>query len=156
MFIAHQEFEEAAVACQYTYLAEQFDALPAIGQAAWLAVTYPVSPGLTARILEHIVDETPDEADGAAVAAATAHYVVDMRAKDSEREELVLFTGALLARVARRHSQVKAQDQFAGWVSRLELDQPEKFLVRLRNVIEVLVQEDWWFERDELQRNLPE
>ena len=39
--------------------------------------------------------------------------------------------------------------------SLLELGDPEKFLVRLRNVVDVLVQDDWWFDREELQRNLP-
>jgi len=155
VLVAHNAFEDAALACQYVYLADQFDAIPAIGQAAWLAVTYPVDPHLTANILDHIIDETPDDSDGAAVAAATAHYVVDLRADDAEREELRLFTGANLARVAKRHGNVHSQQTFELWVERLELDIPEKFLVRLRNVIDVMVQFDWWFDREELQENIP-
>lgn len=154
--IAQQSFEDAALACQYTYLADQDDAIPAIGQAAWLSVTYPVDPHLTANILAHIIDETPDESDGGAVAAAVAHYVVDLRSEGDKREELRLFTGANLARVAKRHSNVESQMQFELWVERLELDVPEKFLVRLRNVIDVMVQTDWWFDRDALQTNIPD
>lgn len=155
-FIANDCFEDAALACQYIYLAEQSDALAAIGQAAWLSVTYPVDPHLTANILNHIIDETPDDSDGAAVAAATAHYVVDQRCTDNRREELRLFTGANLARVAKRHGNVRTQTEFELWVERLELDVPDKFLVRLRNVIDVLVQTDWWFDREALQQKLPE
>jgi len=155
VLVAHAAFEDAALACQYVYLADQFDAIPAIGQAAWLAVTYPVDPGLTANILNHIIDETPDESDGAAVAAATAHYVVDMRSNSAQREELRLFTGANLARVAKRHSNVESRQTMELWVERLELDVPAKFLVRLRNVIDVMVQFDWWFDRDELHASLP-
>jgi len=154
--VAHQAFEDAALACQYTYLADQDDAIAAIGQGAWLSVTYPVDPHLTANILSHIIDETPDDSDGAAVAAAVAHYVVDLRSTGDKREELRLFTGAILARVAKRHSNVESQQQFELWVERLELDVPEKFLVRLRNVIDVLVQTDWWFDRDELLNNIPD
>lgn len=156
ILIAHESFEDAALACQYVYLADQFDAIPAIGQAAWLAVTYPVDPHLTANILHHIIDETPDDSDGAAVAAATAHYVVDIRSTEAQRKELRLFTGANLARVAKRHSKVESQQMFELWVERLELDIPEKFLVRLRNVIDVMVQFDWWFDRDELREKIPE
>jgi len=155
VFIAQQAFEDAAQACQYIYLADQHDAVAAIGQAAWLAVTYPVDPHLTANILTHIIDETPDDSDGAAVAAATAHYVVDLRATDAAREELRLFTGANLARVASRHANVQTQFEFELWVERLELDVPDKFLVRLRNVIDVMVQTDWWFDRDQLHKHLP-
>ncbi len=154
--IAHQAFEDAALACQYTYLADQDDAIAAIGQGAWLSVTYPVDPHLTANILTHIIDETPDDSDGGAVAAAVAHYVVDLRGEGEKKEELRLFTGANLARVAKRHSNVESQMQFELWVERLELDVPEKFLVRLRNVIDVMVQTDWWFDRDALTSNIPD
>ena len=156
VLLEHQRFEAAAMACQYVYLSEQFDALPAIGQAAWLSVTYPIDPALTARVLEHIVDETPDNSDGAAVAAAAAHYVVDLRADESQREELTLFTGGLLARVARRHSNIDNQQAFSEWVTRLQLDHPSQFLGRLRNVIDVLVQDDWWFDREALQAAFPD
>ena len=156
VFLDQQKFESAALAAQYLYLCDKEDAISAIGQAAWLAVTYPVDPQLTVTILDHIVDETPDKSDGAAVAAATAHYVVDVRCSDEDREQLKLFTGSMLARVARRHSNVETQEQFERWVKVLELDEPDKFLVRLRNVIDVMVQEDWYFDREALTNALPD
>jgi len=155
-FIRDQHFEDAALACQYIYLCDKDDAISAIGQAAWLAVTYPVNPHLTVNVLDHIIDETPDESDGAAVAAATAHYVADLRAADQEHEQIKLFTGAMLARVARRHSNIESQEKFERWVKILELDDPSKFLVRLRNVIDVMVQEEWLFDRDALTAALPD
>lgn len=155
VFIEHGEFEKAATACQFIYLCDQENAIPAIGQAAWLTITYPVDPNLTIVVLDHIIDETPDESDGAAVAAATAHYIVDLRAPDDQREHLQHVTGSMLARVAKRHSKIEDQQHFELWAERLELDQPEKFLVRMRNVIDVMVQQDWWFDREALQSVLP-
>jgi len=155
-FIEQQKFEDAALAAQYVYLCNREDAISAIGQAAWLSVTYPVSPQLTANILDHIIDETPDKSDGAAVAAATAQYVADLRCVTKEQEPVKLFTGSMLARVARRHSKVENKAQFEQWVQQLELDNPARFLVRLRNVVDVMVQEDWWFDRDKLTSALPE
>jgi hypothetical protein len=153
IFIEQQQFEQAARTCQYHYLCEGDNAVSAIGQAAWLSVTYPVDPHLTVSILDNIVDETPDESDGAAVAAATAAYVVDIRAPDNEHLQYV--TGAMLARVAKRHSHIDDQSQFEVWARTLEIDEPEKFLVRLRNVIDVMVQTDWWFDRDKLRGEIP-
>ena len=40
-------------------------------------------------------------------------------------------------------------------MDRLELKEPEKFLVRLRNEVDALVQGDWWFDREEMQAQLP-
>jgi hypothetical protein len=106
--------------------------------------------------LSHVIDDTPDDADGAAVAAATALFLADMRAEEGpEKERLVFFSNQLLGNVARRHSSVDSQDQFNLWVDRLELNDPDKFLVRLRNVIDVLAQDDWWIDRDALQNHLP-
>lgn len=156
VFIANGAIEDAALACQYTYLADQQDALAAIGQAAWLSVTFPVDPHLTANILAHIIDETPDDSDGAAVAAAAADYVVDIRSDGAGRETLRQFTGANLARVAKRHGNVQSETEFGLWIERLELDIPEKLFVRLRNIIDVLVQTDWWFDRAELQKLIPD
>jgi hypothetical protein len=106
--------------------------------------------------LSHIVDDTPDDSDGAAVAAATAAFIADVRSEAGpDRDRLTFFAQQLLGRVARRHSQIESQDQFDLWIERLELDDPDKFLVRLRNVVDVLVQDQWWFDRDALQAQIP-
>ena len=65
------------------------------------------------------------------------------------------FAMQLLGSVARRHANVTTQDEFDHWMERLELTDPAKFLVRLRNVIDVMVQDDWWFDRDKIQATLP-
>ena len=57
--------------------------------------------------------------------------------------------------VARRHSGVEDQQDFSRWIARMELDDPSRFLPRLRNVVDVLVQDDWWFDRDALRDALP-
>jgi len=107
------------------------------------------------ELLTHVVDETPDDADGAAVSATTALFLADIRAKGKQRENLMFFATQILGRVARRHGEVDSQKAFDLWMDRLELKEPDKFLVRLRNVVDVLVQDDWWFDREALQAKLP-
>ena len=156
-FIAHQAWELAADTCDVLFKCGQAASLAALGQGIWLAVTFPIDPELTVHLLTHLVDETPDNADGAAVAAVTALFLVDHRVKDAIRhEKLRFFTSQILGQVARRHSGVENQQQFDRWMERLELNDPDKFLVRLRNVIDVLVQDDGWFDRELIQSQLPE
>jgi hypothetical protein len=154
-FIAAQQFESAADCCDVLFLAEQPGSLSALGQGIWLAVTYPVDPEVSIALLSHVVDETPDDADGAAVAATTALFLADVRAEGVQRDNLTFFASQMLVDVARRHSGIDSQEAFDLWRDRLELREPEKFLVRLRNIVDVLVQDDWWFDRDELQAKLP-
>ena len=81
-------------------------------------------------------------------------FLIDLRAEGQQKENLSFFAGQILGNVARRHSQVETQQQFDQWMERLELKEPDKFLPRLRNVVDVLVQDDWWFDREALQAQL--
>lgn len=157
LFIELEDWENAADCCDILYQCEQPGSLAALGQGIWLVVTFPLDPELTVHLLTHLVDETPDDADGAAVAAITSLFLVDHRVTDEKlHEKLHFFASQILGQVARRHSQVENQDQFDFWLDRMELKEPEKFLPRLRNVIDVLVQDDWWLDRELIQSRLPE
>ena len=153
--LGRENWQGAVEACDVLYAADRPGSLAALGQGIWLAVTFPIDPELTVAMLEHVVEETPDDSDGAAVAAVTAHYVADLRTEGRRREDLVFYTNNLLGTVARRHSQVQSQEAYDYWVQKLELHDPQLFLPRLRNVVDVLVQDDWWFDRDALRERLP-
>ena len=155
-FVQQQNWEGAVQVCDVMFQADQEDSLAALGQGVWLAVTFPINPDLSVNMLSHIIDETPDDADGAAVAAAVARYLVDIRTEGKHHDDLQFFTNNLLGTVARRHSDVNSQEQFDYWVEKLELNDPAKFLPRLRNVVDVLVQENWWVDRDAIWASLPD
>jgi len=155
-YAAAARWENAIECCDVLFAADQPESLAALGNGIWLAVTFPVNPELTVAMLQHVIDETPPDSDGAAVAATAAHYVAEMRAPEGkERDNLLFYTNQLLATVARRHSDVHDQDAFECWFKKLELDDPAKFLPRLRNVVDVLVQDDWWIDRAAIQATLP-
>jgi hypothetical protein len=155
LHIGARRWEQAVLTCETLFGSGEPDALVALGHGLWLSITYPVDPSLTLRQLMHVIDETPEDSDGAAVAAAVGAYVVELRAVDEQHGELSLAVGRMLNDVARRHGNARSQADFDAWFQRLELDQPERFLVRMRNVIDVLVQDQWWFDRDALQAALP-
>jgi len=155
LYLAERAWEGAAQACDILFLSEQPQSLAALGQGIWLAVTYPIDPELSVALLQHVVEDTPPDSDGAAVAAVTAYYLVDLRARDPQREHLLLYANQVLATVARRHSGVDGQQAFNQWIEDMELNDPALFLPRLRNVVDVLVQDDWWFDRQALQAALP-
>lgn len=156
LFLSIDGWEGAIQACDVLFAADQPESLAALGQGVWLSVSFPVDPELSVALLEHIIEETPDDSQGAAVAAITAHYVVDMRAPEGKlRENLLFYTNRLLATVARRLAKIEEQKAFDQWFKSLELDDPAKFLPRLRNIVDVLVQDQWWFDRAALQSRMP-
>ena len=153
--LKHEFWQEAVEACNVLYQAEQPDSIPALGMGVWLAVTFPVYPELTYAMLDHIVDETPNHADGAALAAVTARYVIDIRAEDSKHESQSQLANHLIARVAERHSNVKDQQALDAWMDKLALRDPQIFLPRLSKVINTIVGDAWWFDRNQIRDKLP-
>ena len=157
VFLGNDKWEEAVKCCDVLYQSGQPASLVALGQGVWLAVTYPIDPQLSVNMLGYIVDEVPAKADGAAVAAVTAHYVADMRTEGEANKSMTFITNQLLANVAREHSDIKDQDAMNMWMEKLQLLDPEIFLPRLSLVLGAIVPQDqWWFDRDELREKIPE
>ncbi len=155
IYIEHEKFEDAVNACDLLYRTELPASVVALGHAMWLAVTYPVDPELSIVMMKNLIDDTPEKSDGAAVAAATAHYIADLRLEGEKRDSVMFLTGNLLAQVAERHSNVSDQAQMNFWMEKLELNDPAKFLPRLAQVIDAIVAGDWWIDRDALRAKLP-
>jgi len=157
VFIEHEHWQEAVQACDVLYQSNQPASLIALAHGVWLAVTYPIDPQLSVNMLGYIVDETPGKADGAAVAAFTAHYIADVRTKGKAHESLTFLTNEMVANVAREHSGVEDKAAMTTWMERLELYDPDIFLPRLSLVLNAIVpQEQWWFDRDILRGKIPD
>ncbi len=155
-FAQNHNWQQAVEACDVMYQCEQDDSLLALAHGIWLAVTFPVSPQTSVAMLQHIIDETPADSDGAAVAAVTAHYIANRRSEDDKRDSLSFLTTQLIAQVARRHSQIDDQEMLDFWMEKLELKDPAVFLPRLAKVLDVIVQDKWWYNRNELRRLIPD
>jgi hypothetical protein len=150
-----QLWQSAVECCDIIYQCQLEDSLLGLAHGIWLSVTYPVDPTFTVSMLHHLLEETPDKSDGGAVAAAVAHYIVQLRAEGKQREELLFFTAQQLGTVARRHSGVDSQDLFDFWMERLGLNDAEANLQRLAKILDVIAPADkWWFSRDELRQQL--
>jgi len=155
-FLDDQHWQQAVETCDVLYQAEQEESVIALAHGVWLAVTFPVAPETTVAMLQHIVDETPPDSDGAAVAAISAHYIADLRSHEDKRNSLLFLTTQIIAQVAKRHSQVTDQDMLEFWMERLELKDPAVFLPRLAKVLDIIVADRWWFDRDKLRRLIPD
>jgi len=155
VFAQAEVWQEAVECCEIMYQTERDLSIAALGQGVWLAVTYPVEPRTTVTLLHHIVDETPDDSDGGAVAAAMAHYIADLRGEGKQRENLLFLTAQVLATVAKRHRGIDDEEGIKIWLEVLQLNDPDELLPRLAKIIDVMVGDDWWIDRDDLRARLP-
>ena len=154
-FIKNEQWQHAVEACNVMYQTEQPASIVALGHAVWLAVTYPIEADTSVAVLNHIVDETPPDSDGAAVAAMAGYYIADIRSTDENHDSMTFLAKTILGNVAKRHSNVQTQKEMDAWLFKLELNDPAIFLPRLSLVVNSIVEDSWWFDRDELRSRLP-
>ena len=155
IFMKNEQWQHAVEACNVMYQTEQPASIVALGHGVWLAVTYPIDADTTVAVLNHIVDETPADSDGAAVAAMVGYYIADIRTTDENHESMTFLAKTILGNVAKRHSNVQTQKEMDAWLFKLELNDPAIFLPRLSLVVNSIVGESWWFDRDDLRSRLP-
>lgn len=153
--VAAEAWQEAVEAMDLLYRCEQDDSIRALGQGVWLAVTYPVQAQTSVTLLQHIVDETPEQSDGAAVAAMLAHYIAGLRAEEHQRDSLLFLTTQIISQVARRHRGIEDQETLNTWIEMYDLNDTQVLLRRLSQMLNVIVGDAWWFDRDELRARLP-
>ena len=156
VFTSAEAWQDAIEACDVLFQCEQEQSLAALGNGVWLAVTFPVPAQLTVAMLQHIVDETPDTSDGAAVAAMAAHYIADLRTEGKEHESLTFFTNQLVAGVAKRHRGIENDPEMIRmWTEILGLNDVKELLSRLALILDTITGGNWWVDRDALRARLP-
>jgi hypothetical protein len=157
VFAAAEAWQEAIEACDVMFRCDQPQSLVALGNGVWLSITYPVPAALTVAMLQHIVDETPDESDGGAVAAMTAHYIADLRSAGEEHDSLTFFTNQMVAGVAKRHRGIENDPEMIRmWTEILGLNDVPELLSRLAVILDTIVAGNWWIDRDALRARIPE
>ena len=156
VFVSAECWQDAVEACDVLFQCDQEHSLAALGNGVWLAVTFPVPAQLTVAMLQHIVDETPDTSDGAAVAAMAAHYIAGLRTEGEERDSLTFFTNQLVAGVARRHRGIENDpDMIKMWIEILGLNDVKELLSRLSLILDAITGDNWWIDREALRARLP-
>ncbi len=156
VFVGVEAWQDAIEACDVLFQCDQAHSLAALGNGVWLAVTFPVPANLTVAMLQHIVDETPDTSDGAAVAAMAAHYIAGLRTKGGERDSLTFFTNQMVAGVAKRHRGIENDPgMIKMWIEILGLNDVKELLSRLALMLDAITGDNWWIDRDALRSRLP-
>jgi hypothetical protein len=85
-----------------------------------------------------------------------ATYIADMRTEGKDNESLTFFTQQMLAGVAKRHRGIENDpEMIKTWIEILELNDIPSLLERLATMLEAIVGDHWWVDRDALRAQLP-
>ena len=64
-------------------------------------------------------------------------------------------TAQKLAEVAKRHRGIDDEASINLWMEILQLNDPAELLSRLAKIIDIMVEQHWWIDRDALRARLP-
>ena len=152
--IQAERYEAAASACEVMYLSERSESVPALGHGLWLALACPMDPELVWRMLHHLVEETPNHSDGAAVAAMLAYFLMEKRAVGAERGRLIFLAQQQVAEVAKRHRGITDEETIGTWVKMHDLDDVDVLLERMASILDTITP-TWWFDREAARARFP-
>jgi len=155
LYLGEQDWPHLVEALEILFRADQSGSLVALGHGIWIAVTFPIDPVVTVVMMQHLVDASPTDSNTAAVAATVAHYIAAIRGEGGDGDDLTDFTEQLLLLVAGNQG-ITGQEPFAGWMHHNGLQEPAEFIPRLGEAVDNLVVGDWWFDRDDLRRLIPD
>ena len=154
LFIAHEAWQEATESCEILYQCDKPESIAALGMGIWLGITFNARAENVINLLHHVVDETPDDSDGGAVAAMAAHYIADVHAEGQERENLKFLTSEMVGRVAKRHRNIEDQATLDVWLEMYGLNDPGTLFKNLGKILEVLIGDNCWFDREALKAKI--
>ena len=154
VFVAFDAWREAVETVDILYQCEKEASIVALGQGIWLGITFNVRPDLVINLLHHVVDETPDDSDGGAVAAMAAHYIADVHAEGQERENLMFLTTEIVGRVAKRHRNIEDQATLDVWLEMYGLNDPGTLFKNLAKVLDVMIADQWWFDKEAVRAKM--
>jgi hypothetical protein len=153
--LKEKNFESAVAACDILAACDNPEAVKALAHGIWLGITFPIDPEVSTAILQHLVDESPPGSETQAVAAVAARFIADVRRKEGQAGENLLFLmDQRLAEVAARHRSIKSQEEFQIWMMGNEFDNPDSFLPKLSAAVDAMVTDDWWIDREGIRREL--
>ncbi|MBF0154731.1 MAG: hypothetical protein HQL64_13405 [Magnetococcales bacterium] len=127
----------------------------AVAQRAWVALKSGVPAIAVVTALREVVMTIGPQHELAAPMGALAYFMARHRKGDeTEREFAVVQSQQLLHLICAAQKVQEGDQAFRDWVSVNRLEEPDYYLPRVIDGLDVMVMGDWWFDRHALQEEL--
>ncbi|MCP4042086.1 MAG: hypothetical protein GY731_09065 [Gammaproteobacteria bacterium] len=126
----------------------------AFAQRVWVALKADVPPAETVESLKEwvIMLGTRHELSGAI--AVLAYQIARKRAERMPDNGFSMVQAQQLLNLVCQTEEVKDEDGFNKWVATRNLDDPGTYLPQIMEGLEMMILDDWWFDREALQADL--
>ncbi|MEO5376394.1 MAG: hypothetical protein H7832_01210 [Magnetococcus sp. DMHC-6] len=126
----------------------------ALAQRVWVALKWQVPASEAVLALFHLLNTLGAKHELAGPLAALAHLLAKHRTPNHPDRELALGQAQQMFSLICHHQLIESDEAFQAWVQENQLDQPDFYIPQIMNGLEVMVGEDWWIDREALQKSL--
>ncbi len=120
-------------------------AISYLAQALWLTIQIPKDLEATVHLIDDLFDRIPDGDSMEALLGAAALYFCQTLSHPS-MEDLNDLSGRIISQAANKQG-IDNQEDYNNWKNKNRLDEPEYFMGKLYEELELIVGDSWLFDR---------
>lgn len=126
----------------------------ALAQRIWVALKTETPASECVLALFHLLNTLGPRHDVAGPIAALAHFLAKHRTPNHPDRELAMGQAQQMFHRVCEEKGVVGEESFKIWVKNNRLDDPNHYVPIVMHCLEVMVGDEWWFDRSLLQREL--
>ncbi|MEO5362527.1 MAG: hypothetical protein H7838_02715 [Magnetococcus sp. DMHC-8] len=125
----------------------------ALAQRVWVALKSDAPVPEVVLALYHLLNTLGPRHEIAGPIAALAHLMAKHRTPDHPDQALAQAQSQQMFALVLDAVGIVGDDAFGKWVTHNHLDDPNHYIPIVLHGLEIMVGDDWWFDRDALQRD---
>ncbi|MBF0381120.1 MAG: hypothetical protein HQL69_08880 [Magnetococcales bacterium] len=128
----------------------------ALAMRVWICLKSD-APGYEVVLsLFHLLNTLTAKHEVAGPIAALAHLMAKTRTPDHEDRDLAMGQSQQMFNMICEYHKIIGEEAFHKWVAGNKLDDPNHYIPIVMNCLDIMVGDDWWFDREQLQKEMEE
>ncbi|MBF0454825.1 MAG: hypothetical protein HQL72_08450 [Magnetococcales bacterium] len=128
----------------------------ALAMRVWVCLKSDAPVTEVVLALFHLFNTLGSKHEIAGPIAALGHLMAKNRTPDHQDRDLALGQAQQMFSLVCENQGIVGEEAFNAWVTANNLEDPNHYIPIVMNCLDIMVGEDWWFEKDQLQQEMEE
>ena len=128
----------------------------ALAMRVWVCLKSDAPGSEVVLSLFHLLNTLGSKHEIAGPIAALAHLMAKNRTPEHADRDLAMGQAQQMFNLVCENLGVVGEEPFKKWVAASKLDDPNHYIPIVMNCLDIMVGDDWWFDREKLQKEMEE
>ena len=126
----------------------------ALAMRVWICLKSDAPVDEVVLSLFHLLNTLSSKHEVAGPIAALAHLMAKNRTPEHEDRDLAMGQAQQMFNMICEHYKIVGEEAFHKWVAGNKLDNPNHYIPIVMNCLDIMVGDEWWFDREQLQNEM--